>query len=130
MNTKKIGNIDEEIAERYLKKKGYEILDKNYCFRISGSPQEGEIDIVAQRGNLISFIEVKTLRDQGFSKIFNPEDKVDFWKRKKIIKTAEHWLTKNKIDLDSMWQIDVIAITIDPFSKEEKIRHLKNVATY
>jgi putative endonuclease len=130
MNTKKIGNIGEIIAERYLKKKGYKILDKNYCFRISGSPQQGEVDIIAKRDDLISFIEVKTLQGRGFSKAFNPEDKVDFWKRKKIIKTAEHWLTKNKAALDSRWQIDTLAVIINPIEKKAKVRHLKNVATY
>jgi putative endonuclease len=130
MNTKKIGDIGEEIAERYLKKKGYEILDKNYCFRIAGSPQQGEIDIIAKRGSLISFVEVKTLQSKGFSRLLNPEDKVDFWKRKRIIKTAEYWLNKNKTALDSRWQVDTIAVIINPFDKKARVKHLKNVATY
>ena len=39
MNTKKTGDLGEEMAERYLKDRGYKILDKNYVFKIPGSPQ-------------------------------------------------------------------------------------------
>ena len=126
MNTQKIGNLGEKIARRYLENKGYKILDKNYCFRIPGSPQKGEIDIIAKKGDLISFFEVKTLqKTQG--KSFFPEDKVNFGKRKRIVKTAEYWLSRNKIPLDSKWQINIIAITVDSSNKKAEIKHFKNV---
>lgn len=125
MNTKELGNLGEKIAQDYLKNKGYKILDKNYCFRIPGSPQEGEIDIIAKKDDVISFIEVKTLQNKGLSKIFSPEDKVNFLKRKRLRKTAEYWLTKNKIPLDSKWQINIIAITINLAEKEAEIRYFK-----
>jgi putative endonuclease len=128
MNTKETGNKGEKIAEEYLKERGYRILDKNYVFRIEGSPQMGEIDIIAKRYDTISFIEVKTLQNTGFSKLFSPEDKVDFWKKKRIVRTAEYWLTKNKIPLNSRWQVDTLAVTINPLTQESSIRHFKNVA--
>lgn len=126
MNTKKLGNLGEKLAQRYLKSKGYKILDKNYFFRIPGAPQKGEIDIIAKKGDLVSFVEVKTLR-QARGNPFLPEDKVDFRKRKRIIKTAEYWLTKNKIPLDSKWQINIIAVTIDLSNKKAKIKYFKNI---
>ena len=49
MSTKGVGDFGERIAEKYLKDKGYQILDKNYSFRIPGNPQKGEIDIVAKK---------------------------------------------------------------------------------
>ncbi len=125
MNTKELGNLGEKIAQDYLKNKGYKILDKNYCFRMPGSPQKGEIDIIAKKDGVISFIEVKTLQNKGLSRIFSPEDKVNFLKRKRLRKTAEYWLTKNKIPLDSKWQINIIAITINLVEKEAKIRYFK-----
>lgn len=125
-NTKKLGNLGEKIAENYLKKKGYEILDKNFLEREAFGPARGEIDIVAKNGGVISFIEVKTLRlaDDG---PFWPEAKVDFQKQRKIINTAQSWLMKKKIPLDSQWQIDVIAITIDSRLKKAKVRHFQNI---
>ena len=100
MNSKQLGILGEKIAEKYLKNKGYEILDKNYSFRISGNPQKGEIDIVAKKSDIISFVEVKLLRNPAM--LISPEEKVDFWKQRKLVKTAESWLMKKKIDRKSV----------------------------
>jgi putative endonuclease len=120
--TKKIGKIGEEIAVKFLKEKGYQILDRNYRFQIPGDLQRGEIDIVAKKGDTICFVEVKTLKDPKIE-IF-PEEKVNFSKTKKLILTAENWLIKNKIPLNSKWQIDVISVLIK--GKEKKISHFEN----
>ena len=126
MYTRRVGNFGEKIAENYLKNKGYQILDRNFVFRIPGNPQKGEIDIVAKKGDTISFVEVKTLRDAlGFS----PEEKVNFSKSRKLVKTAESWLMKKKIPLNSKWQIDVISIKIDS-GKKVKIDHFENAIPY
>lgn len=125
MNSKKLGNFGERIAQKYLKNKGYQILDRNYFFRIPGSPQKGEIDIVAKKGDIISFFEVKASTDPINGIL--PEEKVDFKKQKKLIKTAETWLMKNKLPLDSKWQLDVISIKIDLSCKKAKIRHFENI---
>ncbi|PJA02298.1 YraN family protein [bacterium (Candidatus Gribaldobacteria) CG_4_10_14_0_2_um_filter_36_18] len=126
MYTKRVGNLGERIAENYLKNKGYQILGRNFVFRIPGNPQKGEIDIVAKKGDTISFVEVKTLRDAlGFS----PEEKVNFSKSRKLVKTAESWLMKNKIPLNSKWQIDVISIKIEQ-NKKVKIDHFENAVPY
>jgi len=123
MYSKQLGNLGEKIAGDYLDKKGYKILDKNFKFEIPGSPQKGEIDIIAKKDDIINFVEVKTLTSD---KIILPEDKVDFQKQRKLIKTAESWLMKKKIPLNKKWQIDVIAITINPNSNQAKLRHFKN----
>ena len=58
--------------------------------------------------------------------IMGPEEKVDYLKQKKIIKTAESWLTKKKIPLDKKWQIDIVSIKINPEIKKAKIQHFQN----
>ena len=128
MDTKKVGNFGEGVAENYLKNKGYQILDKNYSSRISTGPKIGELDIVVKKNDIISFIEVKTLRQvQGGS--FSPEEKVDFGKQRKLVKTAESWLMKKKIPLNSKWQIDVIAIELNS-NQKAKINHFENAVPY
>ncbi len=129
MKTKNIGTLGEKLARKYLKNKGYKIIDKNYCFRIPGNPQKGEIDIIAKKKDIFSFIEVKTIKINSLLKdaSFLPEDKVNYKKRRKIAKTAEYWLIKNKIPLNSKWQIDIIAITICRAEKKIKISHFKNI---
>lgn len=138
MEKKLIGKFGEKIAENFLKKKGYQILDKNYSPRFISGPQRGEIDIVAKKDDIISFVEVKTLtlqsngnQENPRSRIystegFSPEEKVDWGKQRKIIKMAESWLMAQKIPLDSKWQIDVISIKIDLDSKKAKIRYFPN----
>ena len=122
-NSRQLGDMGEKIVSQYLKEKDYRILDRNYSSKWVSGPIRGEIDIIAEKENTISFIEVKTLIDgQGFL----PEDKVNFAKQKKILKTAENWLMEKKIPLDSRWQIDVISVEINSDSKKAKIRHFQN----
>ncbi len=128
MSSKQLGILGEQIAENYLKNKGYQILDKNYSSRISTGPKIGEIDIVAKKNDIISFIEVKTLR-QAQGESFSPEEKVDFGKQRKLVKTAESWLMKKKIPLNSKWQINVIAIELS-LNKKAKINHFENAISY
>jgi len=87
---------------------------------------------VAKKGDTISFVEVKTLKA---IKGFLPEDKVNFSKRKKLRVSAESWLMKNKIPLNSKWQIDVISIKIDynpPTTQKGKVKidHFENAVAY
>lgn len=128
MNSRQLGVFGEKIAESYLKNKGYKILDKNYSSKFVSGPQRGEIDIVAKKADVISFIEVKTLTEisRGQFSTVLPEEKVNFHKQRKLAKTAESWLMEKKLPLNIKWQIDVIAIKLDLNSKKAKIRHLKN----
>ena len=127
MSTRQIGNWGERIAENYLRTKSYQILDRNFSFRMLGNPQKGEIDIVAKKSDIISFIEVKTLRGPAVS--ISPEEKVNFGKQRKLVKTAESWLMKRKIPLNTKWQIDIIAIEVNP-NRKVKINHFENAIPY
>ena len=118
MRTKTLGDIGERIAENYLKQKDYKILDKN--FRYS---KLGEIDIVAQKGAGVVFIEVKTRKKKHVSD-FMPEDSITRDKQKKLIKLSQIYLSKHKL-FDRSWQIDVLAVEIYRDNTSD-IRHLEN----
>jgi len=69
MKTKKqIGDLGEDLAEKYLKKQGWRILSRN--FRSKG----GEIDIIGYRSGRLVYFEVKTRSDHSFGA---PADAVD-----------------------------------------------------
>jgi len=123
-SSKETGRIGEDIACKYLKDKGYKILARNYVPKWKTFSKE-EIDIICEKEGTIIFIEVKTLR-QGQGEPFLPEDKINFAKQQKIIKVAESYLLEKKIPFDRKWQIDAIAIKIDPILEKAKIRHLEN----
>jgi len=125
MSSKELGKIGENIACDYLKNKGYKILDRNYV-KLWDDKTKGEIDIVARKNKVISFIEVKTMVD---SPDFFPEDKVNFKKQKKLIKLAQSWLSKSKIPLDSAWQIDAISVVVDAQMGKTKVQHFENVVS-
>jgi len=125
ISRQKLGQFGEKIAEEFLKRKGYKILDRNFFVRSAFGPKTGEIDIVAKKDDAISFVEVKTVLASSVS----PEQKVNFQKQRKLIKMAQIWLMKNKIPLNKKWQIDIIAIKIDLNIKKAKIRHFKNAVS-
>jgi putative endonuclease len=111
--TKK-GTIGEDLAVDFLQKKGYRILQRNYRF------EHGEIDIVAEDGNVLVFVEVKARRSKEFGE---PEDAVTPRKREKIRSTADGYLFENNID-DKECRFDVIAV--DYTGNKTEIRHLKD----
>lgn len=125
MNSRQLGNYGENIACYYLKEKGYRIIERNYIKEFDNR-LKGEIDIIAKKDDIISFIEVKALKSAK-SGFFNPEDKINFKKREKIIRLAEIWLKENKISLESKWQIDAASVRINLFSKKASIKYFENI---
>ncbi len=116
---KQLGNGGEVLAQRYLAQNGYAILACNYRTVF------GEIDIIAQQGDIISFVEVKTNRQQ-FQGNFNPESRVNHTKLQKIYKGAMWYLSQYKREVP--WQIDIIAITLDQVRNKAKLQHFKQVS--
>lgn len=89
MNSKKqIGDIGEKIVSDYLLEKGYEIIYRN--FRVKG----GEIDIIAKQRDTLVFVEVKTRKNSDFA---FAREFVDIKKQSRIIKTANEFISRNKI---------------------------------
>ena len=121
LETKQLGNQGEEMAVKYLKNKGYKILDRN--FRYKGY---GELDIIAKRGEDIVFVEVKTRLGANNDSPYNPEDNITYFKQKQLIKLAKIYLAKNPAfaRLGPPWQIDIIAIEIGANNKST-IRHIE-----
>lgn len=59
----RIGRLGEEIAVKYLKNKGFLIITQNYLKKC------GEIDIIAQKGKILHFVEVKTVSHEKISAV-------------------------------------------------------------
>lgn len=113
MNNRDFGNRGEDLACEYLKKNGYEILERNKHFS-----KLCEIDIIAKIKNKVIFVEVKTRKTNSFG---TPLEAITKTKYNNIKTGVLSYLAENKI---KSYQIDVIGITLEP---ELKIEHLKNV---
>ncbi len=109
-----IGNRGENDAVSFLECHGFAILDRNYTFH------HGEIDIVAQEGNEIVFIEVKTRRTTGFGA---PEESVTPLKQSIIRRTAEGYVAEKKLENVSC-RFDVIAIQVGDGTAQ--VTHFRN----
>jgi putative endonuclease len=126
-NNKKIGNLGESIAAKYLENKGFTVLDRNYL------KKWGEIDIVARRTIKIHFVEVKTVSYETKEALkasvsrgtWQPEQNVHEYKLKKLARAIESWLMENKYEGE--WQIDVVAVKIVPREKYATAKYIDNV---
>lgn len=101
-STQNIGEIGEEYASKFLKKKKYKILERNYRKRY------GEIDIIAENKNYIVFVEVKTRHKDSMT---SAADAVNRQKQIRIIKTASMYLAEN--ETDKFCRFDVCEVYIN-----------------
>lgn len=102
MTAKELGEFGEKVAAYYLEKKGYKILKRN--FRIKG----GEIDIIAEKGDIIAFVEVKTRTPDFIESGF---DAVTLRKKRLIIRASQIYSVKFPHDLQP--RFDVVQIIAD-----------------
>jgi putative endonuclease len=119
--SQKIGVIGEEIAVNYLKKKGYQILARNF------KTKWGELDIAASHNKTIVFVEVKTLKYNPLKEpVFSPEDEITFHKANQLRKMAQIYLSANRLPLDTSQQIDILPIELPDSGQIANIRHIEN----
>lgn len=109
-------DIGESIAERYLKEKGYVILEKNFRFG-----RFWEIDIIAKKGEHYHFIEVKYRQNDRYGA---PEESITPWKLRKCFKTMQFYCAKHKISEEQI-QFDVIALLRN--GNWHRVTHYRNI---
>jgi len=120
---RKIGNIGERAAKKFLKKSGYKILKTNYV------AVGYEIDIIAADKYHTVFCEVKT-RTLGLEsqKEPRPASAVTPEKQRKII-TAAKFYNGNKFSGRKM-RFDIIEVFVDDAKSVKKINHLPSAFNY
>ena len=108
-----LGDKGEQLALKFLKEKGYQIIDKNW------RKHHFEIDIVARDKQELVIVEVKTRSTSFFGE---PEEAVTIKKQRHLIEGAHHYIESNCIDLDC--RFDVLAIELN--KNVEEIKHIKD----
>ncbi len=86
MNRTILGRWGEAQTADYLRKHGYELLASGYRCRF------GEIDLIAAKGGILAFVEVKLRKDDSFAQ---PREFVDARKQSRIRTTAEYYLAES-----------------------------------
>ncbi|GAB3891485.1 YraN family protein [Spirosoma agri] len=107
------GKQGEAEAVRYLQDKGYEIMTRNYRY------QHAEIDLVARKGKILVFVEVKTRSNLSYG---NPEEFVSYTKSRLVMKAAEHYVFAHNWLHDV--RFDIVAVTLA--GSELRVRHIED----
>jgi putative endonuclease len=125
---RQFGDFGEETAANHLKRKGYQILERNF------RQKWGEIDIVAAKAGWwgakikeIIFVEVKTASGYGSGRdLALAAQNVHYFKQQRLIRAAKTYLAQKKIPPEIPWRIDVLVVALDPRNGFVKIEHLEN----
>lgn len=150
-HNKDVGRIGEDVACKFLMKQGYQILTRNYL------KKWGEIDIVAKKGQITHFVEVKTVSKdltKGFNPCFSdkntkqsnivscetnnnvihetndeyrPEDNIHPWKLKRLSRVIQTYLSEKNFTEEDNWQFDAVTVFLDIKNKSAKVDHLKDI---
>src|SRR5258708_29297123 len=108
----KLGRLGERLASDSLEERGYRIIERNFRCR------SGEIDLVAEEGQDLVFVEVKTRR--GTSRGL-PEEAITSRKARKLQEVAFYYLDAQNLP-DCSWRIDVVAVQFSSTGRLEEIR--------
>lgn len=112
-----LGKLGEELSVEFLQKNGYTILETNWTF------QKAEIDIIAQKGNILAVVEVKTRSSIDFG---SPQDFVKPAKIQLLVKAINEYVISNDLDLEI--RFDIIAINKE--GKKFNVEHLEDAFYY
>lgn len=109
---RRFGFWGERKAARYLKRKGYKILQRNFKCKM------GEVDIIAAKGDVIAFVEVKTRKDDRFGQ---PNEAVGGERMRRYINASRYYFYVNHLHVDDFTtRFDIVEIT------PEGINHIES----
>ncbi len=117
MREKLIGNWGEELARKFLRRKGYRFVTSNFHSRM------GEIDLIVEDRKTLVFVEVKTRKSADFAQ---GREFVDYGKQERIRVTASYYLAQR--ETDKMVRFDVVEIYAPEgvHTKDPIINHLED----
>lgn len=123
----KVGPLGEDIACKYLIDRGFEIVERNY------NKKQGEIDIVAKRGESLHFIEVKSVswnfrRGEIGERGIRPEENLHSNKLKRLFRAVQIYLMERRIPKEMLWQMDALFVFIDQRIKKSAVEYYEHIS--
>lgn len=109
-----LGKKGEEMAQSYLMRKGYELLETNYRY------QKAEIDIIARKNNLIAIVEVKTRKSSDYGE---PESFLKPAQIKRLVNAANFYIEQLD-DASIEVRFDIVSILLD--GRKASIEHIED----
>ncbi|MBI5134591.1 MAG: YraN family protein [Candidatus Taylorbacteria bacterium] len=115
----KRGELGESVACRFLLDRGFSVIERNY------TRKWGEIDIIALRGGMLHFIEVKSVSRENIDDIshetagLRPEDQMHSHKQGRLKRMIETYIAEHKTNA---WQFDLLCVYIDEKCKKARVK--------
>lgn len=123
----KIGELGETMAVEFLVKHGFSILDRNY------TKKWGEIDVVAEKGGKLYFIEVKSVSHEIPDEVsrgtddYRPEDNMHPWKVQRLSRTIQTYLLSKNVPEDKEWQVDLLVVYLNLKDRKARIKVVSDI---
>lgn len=127
----KIGVLGEDIAVKYIQNKGFSVIDRNYRKKC------GEIDIIAEKGKILHFVEVKSVSCENLSSFaggvsretsgHRPEDNIHSAKLRRLARTIQVYLLEKYKGNEPEWQFDAVTVKIDIKTKQAKVKIIGDI---
>ncbi len=112
-----LGRWGEDRAARWLQIRGYRIVARRYCRR------GGEVDLIAQQGEFLCFVEVKLRRD---ARMGEAREAVDRRKQERLRTAAIHYLIEYPTDLQPRFDVMEVYAPEGMQTQRPVIRHWPN----
>lgn len=116
------GKIGEEVAEKFLKKKGLEIIERNYW------KPYGELDIVAREKKITRFVEVKSVSYETSDAVsrerIRPEENMHPQKIKRLKRIIQTYIVSHETD---EWAFDLILVYLNHGKRSAQVKWIKDI---
>lgn len=112
--TQALGELGERIAERWLRERGWRVVQRRFR---SG---HRDIDLVVEQEGVVAFVEVKARRGEQFG---DPVEAVNWRKQKELGRSARVWVARHGRQ-DDAYRFDVIGVLVE--GPRVRIRHVAN----
>ena len=110
-----LGDFGERLAVQHLESKGYSIRERNFRTR------EGEIDIIAEGGGVLAFVEVRARRGGAMGSAL---ESLTLAKQRRLLALAEAY-SQDRPDLPAGRRIDLIALDLAPDGRLLSLQHIE-----
>jgi putative endonuclease len=121
MNTRKLGNVGEDIACVFLEKKGFVVVIRNF------QRKWGELDIIATRDNMYHFFEVKSVTFNKGSLGYRPEDNVHGLKMRSIRRMIETYFMDQKLSRETEFYFHVLCVFMNVNTRRAQVKWIENI---
>lgn len=113
---RQFGNIGENVACMFLEKHGFTVVERNYL------KKWGEIDIMARKGEVMHFVEVKSVtRETGY----RAEENLHPGKLRRLARVMQTYMIEKQLDCE--WQLDLVVVSIHEASRTAHCEILENI---